>query len=319
MDRVKGQMQIERLARIAVLNVRDGLVREQIGRPAAGTLRIGMLARSVLLHAIEPPVGNIERVGLGAVVRVVIDRAGILAVVRVEAAIERRVLQALLDDAGVHTIHERVMQVLVTAAHVPLAAHEGLVARRLEGLRHEMLAQISAAGVIRGVTDRIAAGEHGRACHRAHRRRVEALQADGTRTRRAKAVHVRRLDRHLARRRVIAHIAPALIIRDDDDHVRSRHGGNRECKSLRGAAIGRIRHFDGKIKISGLSRRAAQNAATAQREAIRQRTAEKAPSIACAASARGGKSLRISPRRAAIRQRRCRGDRRSRSDRVTRR
>ncbi len=263
-------MQIKRLAWIAILNVRDGFVREQVGRPAARALRIGVLARSVLLHAIEPPVGTVEIFRLGRPVRVVINRAGILAVVRIKAAIERRVLQALLDDAGVHTIHERVMQILVTAAHVPLAAHEGLIARRLEGLRHQMLAQIRAASVVRGMTDRIAAGEHGRACHRAHRRRVEALQADGTRTRRAKAVHVGRLDRHLARRRVIAHIAPTLVIRDDDDHIRSGHGGDRERKSLRGTASGRIGHFGRKIKSARLSRSAAQNASTAQSEAIRQ-------------------------------------------------
>ena len=238
---------------------------------------------------------------------------------RVKAAIERRVLQTFLDNPRGHAIECDETFVLIAPTHVPLAAHEGLIACRLESLRHQMLAQIGATCVVRGMTDRIAAREQGRTCHRAHRGAVEAFQADRTRPRGAETVHRRRLNRHLARWRVIAHIAPALVIRDDDDHVWRGHGGDGERKSLRGATIGRIGHFDGEVEVSGLSRCAAQNTAGAQRDAIRQRTAEKAPNIARAASAGGGQGLAISTRRAAIWQRRRRGDRRSRSDGVARR
>lgn len=274
-----------------------------------------MFARSVLLHAIQPPVGNIERLSLGAVVSVVINRAGILPVERVPTAIVRRILQTFLDHAHRAAVHVEVIQVLVAAAEMPLAAHEGLVARRLEGLRHQMLAQIKATLVVGAVTNRVAARHQGGASHAANRRRIEAFQ---TNARRRKTIHVRCLNRHLTRRRVITHIAPTLVIGDDDDNVRSRHRCDRERESLRGAASGRIGHFCRKIEGACLSWRAAQNAATVQRDAIGQRTAEKAPNIARAASARGGQSLVVSTRRAAIRQGRCRDDRRSRSDGVAR-
>ena len=274
-----------------------------------------MLARSVLLHAIQPPVGNIERLGLGAVVSVVINRAGILPVERVPAAIVRRILQTFLDHAHRAAVDVEVIDVLVAATEVPLAAHEGLVTRRLEGLWHEMLAQIKATFVVGAVANGIASGHQSRACDAANRRRIKALQANASRR---KAIHVRRLNRHLTRRRVIAHIAPALVIGDDDDDVWRCHGGEGERKSLRGTASGRIGDFGRKIESACLSRRAAQNATTAQRDAIGQRTAEKAPNIARAAATRGSQRLVVSTCRAAIRQRRRRGDRRSRSDRVAR-
>ena len=75
MDRVEREMQVHRLRGVTVLDVIDGLVREQVRRPAAGALRIRVLARSILLHAIEPPVGTIERVRFRAAVRVVVNRA----------------------------------------------------------------------------------------------------------------------------------------------------------------------------------------------------------------------------------------------------
>ena len=263
-----------------------------------------MFAGTVLLHAVKPPVRFVRHLGLGAHVGEVIDRTAVLTVVRIKAPVVGCVLQAFLDDAGVDAVDRQVARVLVAAAHVPLAAEVGLVARAFEGLRQQVLAQVGAALVVGGVADGVASGQEGGARDGTNRCRIKAFETDGTGAAGAKAVHRRRLDRHLAWRAVIAHIAPALVVGDDDDNVGGRLSADAQGHWLDGAAPRRVGDFNAEIEIARSRRRAVEQAAAAQAQSRRQGATDQRPDIAAATAAAGAQGLRVGSERAAGRQRR---------------
>ena len=241
------------------------------------TLRIGVLARTILLHSIEPPIRNVLTQRLCGAVREVVNRAAVLPVVREPAAVVRCVFQALLDDARVLPVYSREAEVLVRATEVPLADHVALVARRVEGLRHHVLAEIKATLIVRAVPDRVSTGHQTGARHAANRSGIETLQTDRSRHCRAEGVHVRRLNRHLTRSSVVADIRPALVIRDDDHDVRRRF--HRESEGLCCRVTHAVRRGGGEVGRACGSRCSTEGAIRSKREPWRQRAAGDAPSV----------------------------------------
>ena len=205
-DRVEREVNDRRLRGITLLKKLNRLVGEQISGPALVEVSL----------AIEPPV---ERAKLSANVIRVTDRAGVFAIVNIPTPILRLIVHVLADDWIGDAIDDRVCVGVVKPAEVPLATHERLVARRLERLGHDVLAQIKAVGVAYRRPVGTPPRQQGRSRHAAHRRRVKSFEPNAVT---AEAIHVRRRGNAAMR----ADITPTLIVRHDDEHVRLQRPKN---------------------------------------------------------------------------------------------
>ena len=197
----------------------------------------------------------------------VIDRATILAFVEVPPAIMGQILGAFVLHLDRGAIHRGGVDIVVPPTDVPLAAHEGLIARYLESLRHQVLRQTESLLIAHTRAQRIATGEQASASERADRRGIELLQSNAIR---AEPVHIRRLHLHLTGSGVIPDVGPALVICEDDQDVRSSRCRDRERERLRCNATSAVGDFDRRRKRALSRSRPADHACTTQGDAARQ-------------------------------------------------
>ena len=191
------------------------------------------------------------------------------------ATVVRTIGIAFLDHAHGLAIDGLVANIVLRSAAVPLAGDEGLIARRIEGLRHDVLAEVEAARVIHAGADGVAARLQTSTRHAAHRCGIEALHADAAR---AKAIHVRRVDVNATWISVIADVAPTLVIGNDNDDVRWRCRRDREgLGSCVAHAVGDGR---GEVGSACCGRSATEGAAGAERDSRGQRATRNCPRVA---------------------------------------
>ena len=259
MDGIEGQIEHQRLERVALPESSHGPVGQQVGGPPFVQIRLAVL----------PPV---QRAGFLADVGEVVDGSGVFAVVQVPTAILGLVFGILPNHRTGNPVDHHVGLGIVETAEVPFAAHEGLVPGRAEGFRQGVFLKAQTPGVVHGRADGIATGQQGRPGDTAHGGCVKTFQSDALAP---QTIHVGRL----GQASVSPEISEAVIVGHHDDHVGTGRGhGHQDAvggAQGRGSGIGH-HHFD-RMDLRGLGRRGRPFEAPAGRVHRRPRRSHREP------------------------------------------